>query len=141
MPYRLIYSSKATEKMAVSDVESLLAEARTNNQAPGITGVLVFVDGVFLQILEGEKSRIVELMDKIARDPRHRNTKTIHTEENCESAFESWSMAYLSPDPEEVSRWANLDGGGTIEDVVSSIQAEPDRLPQFAVNILKSLAL
>ncbi|MCM3875972.1 MAG: BLUF domain-containing protein [Thermoanaerobaculia bacterium] len=140
MPFRLIYSSEATPGLATADLEEMLAESRIRNRVCGITGVLVFVDGAFLQIIEGEKDDVLGLMERIERDPRHRSIKVFHEEEVDERAFASWNMAYLSPSTEEVARWVELEGGTTIGSVLSSVEREPGRLPGMVVNILKAIA-
>ncbi|MDL2716731.1 MAG: BLUF domain-containing protein [Acidobacteriota bacterium] len=140
MPFRLIYSSEAAPDLATPDLEGMLAESRIRNRARGITGVLVFVDGAFLQILEGEKDDVLDLMERIERDPRHRGIKVFHEEETDERAFPSWNMAYLSPSAKEVSRWAELEGATTMGSVLSSLESEPGRLPGMVVNILKAIA-
>ena len=140
MPYRLIYSSEAAPELTTADLEGMLAESRIRNRAHGITGVLVFVDGAFLQVLEGEKNDVLDLMGRIERDPRHSAIKVFHEQETDERAFASWSMAYLSPSAEEVSRWAELEGATTIGSVLSSLEKEPGRLPGMVVNILKAIA-
>jgi hypothetical protein len=106
----------------------------------GITGVLLFVEGAFLQILEGEKDDVLGLMERIQRDPRHRGVKVFYEQEVDERAFASWSMAYLSPSAEEVAKWAELEGATTIGAVLASIESNPGRLPVMVVNILKTLA-
>jgi len=140
MPYRLIYSSEAAPGLAAPELEEMLAESRVRNRVYGITGVLLFVDGAFLQILEGEKEDVLGLMERIERDPRHHGVKVFYEEEVPERAFPSWSMAYLSPSAEEVAKWAGLDGATTIGDVLASIEKNPGRLPKMVVNILKTLA-
>jgi hypothetical protein len=140
MPFRLIYSSEATPGLAAAELEEMLAESRIRNKAHGVTGVLLFVEGAFLQILEGEKDDVLGLMERIERDPRHRGVKVFYEQEVDERAFASWSMAYLSPSAEEVSKWAELDGATTIGNVLASIESNPGRLPRMVVNILKTLA-
>jgi hypothetical protein len=140
MPFRLIYSSEAAPGLAAPDLEGMLAESRIRNRARGITGVLVFVDGAFLQILEGEKDDVLDLMERIERDPRHSGIKVFHEEETEERAFASWNMAYLSPSAADVSRWAELDGATTIGSVLSSLERDPGRLPGMVVNILRAIA-
>jgi len=138
--FQLIYSSWAAPYLAMADLARMLAESRIRNQARGITGVLIFVDGVFFQILEGEKDVVIDLMESIQRDTRHSGVKVYRERETDERAFASWSMAYLSPSAEEVSRWAQLEGTTTIGSVLSSIESEPGRLPGMVVNILKAIA-
>ena len=140
MPFQLIYSSWAKPDLDMADLALMLAESRVRNRARGITGVLILVDGVFFQILEGEKDNVLALMETIKRDPRHSGVKVYHEGETDERAFASWSMAYLSPSAEEVSRWAELDGTTTIENVLSSLESEPGRLPGMVVKILKAIA-
>src|ERR1035441_9756895 len=81
MPFRLIYSSEATPGLAAAELEEMLAESRIRNQVYGITGVLLFVEGAFLQILEGEKDDVLGLMERIERDPRHRGVKVFYEQE------------------------------------------------------------
>jgi len=140
MPYRLIYSSAAAPDLDMADLEAMLAEFRARNSAHGITGVLVFVDGVFLQILEGERNEVLDLMRRIERDPRHNNLKVFHREDIDEPAFASWSMAYLSPSIAEVSRWAVLDGATTARSVLTALERNPDHLQQMVVNLIKAIA-
>ena len=140
MPFQLIYSSFAASDLAMADLAVMLEESRIRNRARNITGVLVLVDGVFFQILEGEKDDVLDLMERIKRDPRHHGLKLYRERETDERAFESWSMAYLSPSAEEVSRWAELDGSTTVETVLSALESEPGRLPGMVVNILKAIA-
>src|ERR1700690_2352126 len=101
MPFRLIYSSEAAPSLAARELEEMLAESRVRNRVYGITGVLLFVEGGFLQILEGEKEDVLGLMERIERDSRHHDLKVFYEEEVGERAFPSWSMAYLSPSAEE----------------------------------------
>jgi len=140
MPYRLVYSSEAAADLTPAELEGMLAESRLRNKAHGISGVLVFVDGAFLQVLEGERNDVLDLMGRIERDPRHRSVKVFYEQDIDERAFPTWSMAYLSPNAEDVARWAELEGATTIGNVLASIETNPNRLPGMVVNILKAIA-
>ena len=140
MPYRLIYSSAAAPDLDLADLEAMLAESRIRNKARGITGVLVFVDNVFLQILEGQKDKVLDLLRTIERDPRHSGLKVFFEEEIDEPAFASWSMAYLSPGTGDVARWAELDGATTVGRVLSSLESDPARLQGMVVNLIRAIA-
>jgi hypothetical protein len=54
-------------------------------------------------------------------------------------AFESWSMAYLSPTAREMSIWAGLPATATIEEVLADVNRDPDRVPRILVEVLKAL--
>ena len=140
MPYRLIYSSEATGEMARADLEQMLEESRIRNARRDITGVLVFVDGVFLQVLEGERDDVEDLMVSIRRDPRHRDLKVFHEEEIDQRVFPTWRMAYLSPRAEDVSAWAGLEGAASVESVLATLRSDPDRVPRVLVGLVEALS-
>lgn len=140
MPYQIMYSSQASAPMTVAGLEQILADARTGNQARDVTGALVYVDGVFFQILEGEKDVLRNLMASIERDARHRAVKVFYEAEVDVRAFESWRMAYLSPTAEQMSTWAGLPGTTTVESLLSDVTRESHRVPEILVNILKAVA-
>ena len=66
MTYQMMYSSKAVQPMSTQDLRGILDDAREGNVARGVTGVLVYADGVFLQILEGEEDTV--LLGELVRD-------------------------------------------------------------------------
>jgi hypothetical protein len=140
MPYRLVYSSEATAEMGRADLEQMLEESRLRNVKRGITGVLVYTDGVFLQVLEGERDDVDDLMTSLRRDPRHRNVTVIHEGEIDRPAFPTWRMACLSPRPDEVAGWAGLEGTTSIEAVLETLRRDPDRVPRALTGLVEALA-
>jgi Sensors of blue-light using FAD len=140
MTYQIMYSSQAAQPMTVTALEEILTDARTGNQARNVTGALVYVDGVFFQIIEGDKDVVRKLMANIASDSRHHSVKVFHEAEVDVRAFESWSMAYLSPTAEQMSTWAGLPGTATVEKLLADVSRNPRRVPQILVNALKALA-
>jgi hypothetical protein len=140
MPYQIIYSSQATTPMSASSLEEILADARTGNKKHGITGVLMYFEDIFVQILEGEKDAVCELMVSIARDSRHHSLKVFYEAEVEKRAFESWSMAYLCPTTEEMSKWAGLEGVDTFHNLLTHLHQNPDRVPKVLVSLVETLA-
>lgn len=69
---RLVYVSHAIEEFTLDHLLALLARSRTANEARGVTGVLFYLDGVFLQYLEGETTAVDATMARVTADPRHR---------------------------------------------------------------------
>ena len=139
MPYQIMYSSQATKPMKVTDLEKILADARAGNQARNVTGALVYVDGVFFQILEGDQAVIRNLMANIASDTRHHSVKVFYEAQVDVRAFESWSMAYLGPTAQEMSTWAGLPATATVEEVLADVSRDPDRVPRTLITALKAL--
>ena len=90
-----VYCSVSTKKdLTVAELESLLEECRQNNGKADITGMLLYKDGSFFQVLEGDRDVIDALFDKIALDKRHRHTTKIIYEPIAERTFAAWTMGY-----------------------------------------------
>jgi Sensors of blue-light using FAD len=140
MTYQIAYSSRATEPMSAVSLEKILADARAGNRARNITGALIYVDNVFLQVLEGDRDVVRAVMANIARDSRHGSVKVFHEAEVDAPTFGSWSMAYLSPTLEQMSAWAGLAGTATLEALLLDVDRDPRRFPQVLANILRTLA-
>ena len=140
MPYQIMYSSQATKPMKVTDLEKILADARAGNQARNVTGALVYVDDVFFQLIEGDKDVVHNLMASIASDSRHHSVKVFYEAEVDVRAFESWSMAYLSATAEEMSIWLGLPATATVEELLTSVNRDPHRVPRTLTGVLKALA-
>ena len=96
----LLYVSEATRPMSDADLDALLATARHFNQEHGITGVLFYRGGQFLQLLEGDASQLRELYQRIERDPRHLAVEKLLDRPVDQRFFPDWSMALqeLTPD-------------------------------------------
>lgn len=140
MPYQLIYSSQASRPMTATGLEEILLDARAGNNARDITGILVYVDGVFLQIIEGDREAVLHLMTSLGKDSRHNSIKIIHEAEIEERTFASWRMAYLDATPEQMAAWAGLSGTATIESILEDLSHSTHRAARVPGNLLKALA-
>ncbi|WP_375424882.1 BLUF domain-containing protein [uncultured Friedmanniella sp.] len=115
MPYFVAYVSSASQLLTTEQLEELLVTSRRNNEARGLTGALLYQDGNFIQVLEGEQSVVEDLYNRIAIDPRHRQVIVLVRGTTAERQFGEWSMAYsdlsgsLSALAEE-SRLLHADG-------------------------------
>lgn len=90
--YQLIYKSYATERLTPEGFADILVEARVNNEKKHITGSLLYRDGAFLQILEGDKKDLLAVFEKIERDARHTQVELLHFEPATQRLFQRWSM-------------------------------------------------
>ena len=95
MLVRLLYCSRAVDAGGQA-VESILREGRVHNSACGITGILCYGDGVFLQCIEGGRMEVSELFATIQKDPRHKDVALLHYEEIFERRFGGWSMGQVN---------------------------------------------
>ena len=74
---QLIYVSDRNETCTELDVGKILVSCKTNNAASGITGVLLYSDTKFIQMIEGEGDTVTELYNRIKKDSRHSNAMMI----------------------------------------------------------------
>lgn len=92
---QLAYVSAATVAFTDSELDTLLERARTNNASLGVTGVLLFTEGTFFQVLEGDKDVVQSLYQKIALDTRHNNVLVLAERNIEERNFGDWSMGFV----------------------------------------------
>ena len=92
MLVRLLYASRAAGSVTPESLLPIMKTSRANNAAQGITGVLIFSDGVFLQLLEGGREAVSALYNRIIRDERHRDVVLLSYDEIGEQRFAGWAM-------------------------------------------------
>ena len=139
MTYQIVYSSEATIPMQATDLEALLVQARSRNGTVGITGALVYAEGTFLQILEGERHALEDLMAAIRRDVRHEAVTVLREGEVPSAVFGGWGMAYVSATPEQVARWAGLGDVTGPAALATDPGRDAQRTARFAQDILALL--
>lgn len=81
------------------EIRAIHAVATTRNGEAGITGVLLFSDRFFLQLLEGPRLRVTETLGRIFADHRHNNIRLCRAEEVSSRMFPNWSMRLVNRDP------------------------------------------
>jgi hypothetical protein len=91
---QLIYCSDASEAIDAPALQLILDGARSRNAELGITGMLLYSNGRFIQVLEGEADVLEVLYAKIANDPRNDHVRTVMRRSIAERDFPNWSMAY-----------------------------------------------
>ena len=89
---QLVYVSTRKPSCTDEEIEKILASCKKNNPSLEITGVLLYSDTKFIQMVEGEYKLLMELYDKIKLDDRHRNVMMISCGPIKEKAFPSWHM-------------------------------------------------
>jgi hypothetical protein len=90
----LVYLSAAVFPFQPEDLLELLGKSQGNNQRLGITGMLLFKQGNFLQVLEGERETVLARYKRIVRDPRHRKITTVSQEKIVQRDFPGCSMGF-----------------------------------------------
>lgn len=93
---RLVYTSRATEPMGTLALFNLLNQARHKNTRLGITGHLLYADGMFTQCIEGPPDAVEGLWQSLLKDPRHDTIAILHRHAVNVRRFEEWAMAFSS---------------------------------------------
>ena len=96
MLVRLMYASRATEAINQEALQAILKKSVANNPRIGVTGVLCSSGDIFLQVLEGGRSQVSALYNRITRDARHRDVVLLSYEEIGERSFAGWAMGQVN---------------------------------------------
>lgn len=127
MLVRLLYVSRALDPKAEEETDSILDSSRQHNSANGITGILCYGGGIYLQAIEGGRKQVNELYGHILRDARHKDVVLLHYQEITERRFGGWTMGKV-----------NLSKLNT--SIVLKYSEQPE-LDPYSVSGLVSLAL
>ena len=92
--YHLIYVSSAVNLFSDQQLKDLLEVSRRNNSERDLSGMLLYVDGNFIQVLEGEKADVLTIYDRVSRDPRHCGVITLLQGDITHRDFTDWSMGF-----------------------------------------------
>ena len=95
MLVRLLYASRAVDPSADA-IEDILSKARQYNPTCGITGILCYGGGIFLQAIEGGRMPVSDLYGHIQKDVRHKDVVLLHYEEISERRFGGWTMGQVN---------------------------------------------
>ncbi|MGI4865364.1 MAG: BLUF domain-containing protein [Janthinobacterium lividum] len=97
--YHIFYRSQATFFPSENQLQDLLEWSRTYNAEHSITGLLLYSDGRFIQVIEGPEKAIHTLFDRIQQDLRHQHVFMLSEGPEAHRWFEDWQMAfgYLEP--------------------------------------------
>ena len=96
MLVRLMYASRAVPAVDQEELVAILKKSKVNNPKAGVTGVLCFSEGIFMQVLEGGRTAVNQLYNRIAADARHSDVVLLHYDEIAERRFAGWSMGQVN---------------------------------------------
>lgn len=131
--FQLLYASGAMPGTTSEDIAAILAASRRNNARLGITGMLLFANNTFIQVLEGNEADVRKLAARISNDRRHRNYMVLLEQNTSDRAFGRWQMGFKELAADEIkdssifattrdaleSRIATTDGGMMLDAVLA----------------------
>ncbi len=122
MRYAISYVSTTNPSLSESQIEEALNFSENWNNDHDITGILLYSEGNFFQVLEGEKQLLKDLFKRIKNDDRHQNIITIFQKEIPSIHFNTYKADFISLDARYHT--ANLDAYfSQIESLNPSIQS------------------
>ena len=89
--------------MSDKDLLYLLEQSRARNERHGITGMLLYKNGHFMQVLEGDEADVMQVFADIERDKRHKNVDVLRTEYIQHRNFPDWTMGFRNIDKLDLS--------------------------------------
>jgi len=92
--FHLVYISSAVNLFEKNELVEMLNKAREHNSGLGVTGILLYKEGNFMQVLEGDKSVVLDLYAAIQADRRHHGAIVLIEEEIEKPVFDDWSMGF-----------------------------------------------
>ena len=99
MLIQLLYVSKAAPEVTPAETARILDASRRNNARLNVTGLLIYADDMFIQVLEGDAKAVDALVRRIQRDRRHRGLMVLVRRAVRARSFGEWSMGFRRLDP------------------------------------------
>lgn len=98
---QIVYVSFSVKDLTENDLEELLVDIRKRNKVQKVTGLLLYNDGTFIQLIEGKTGIIQNLYEKIKNHRRHSNVVLLLDESIKKRAFPDWTMGYYKLNREQ----------------------------------------
>lgn len=115
--FELVYTSIAQRAFTAHELRGILERARSTNRQLGITGILLYRNASFIQVLEGDEPLVLDRYEHIARDKRHARVRVVRQGPIARRSFGDWSMGFVSLDPKVLPSPGShgLSSNGTLE--------------------------
>ncbi|MDT3405204.1 BLUF domain-containing protein [Mucilaginibacter terrae] len=99
----LVYISTASHLLNEDELLEILQTSRKNNEENNLTGMLLYGEGVFIQVLEGEEDALAKTYHSIERDDRHRSILKMTEGTITERNFPDWRMGFKSTNADDLA--------------------------------------
>jgi hypothetical protein len=109
---QLSYVSSAHKEMSASELLELLQQCLKNNPPLGVTGMLLYGNGTFLQAIEGDDEVVDRLVEKISKDPRHTRLRFGSRKQLERRQYSEWSMGFKRVSEQELRQIEGLKSFG-----------------------------
>ena len=134
----LIYISSATRIPSEKDLLELLAQSRSRNIKQNITGLLLYRNGIYMQLLEGNKKDVHEIFASIQKDSINTGVAKLIEEGIIQRDFPAWSMGFKNLEsctPQELPGFVDIFNGNLDKDFM--VKNKSDAV-EFIMNFAKN---
>ena len=132
MQYQLLYISRASDNMSDDSLIDLMSTCSSFNKDNNITGMLLYINNKFIQVLEGDKNKVNELIDNIRKDSRNNDLYILRQSDVENKEFNDWSMGVkLSDDNKASSDLVDIENTDAIKKLLSGDSAAKQMLLTF----------
>lgn len=131
--HRVLYVATARKPLSRDELATLLEKSRVNNERDGVTGMMLYRDGLFIQALEGPAAAVSDLMGRIRKDSRISSCDVIDEGNTGERIFSEWRMAFRNLDDPGIASHPGFS------DFMNAPRTAPKSLPQDPANYWSTL--
>lgn len=133
---QLIYVSSAARLLDEQALRAILESSVRHNTPQAVTGMLLYANGAFMQVLEGDEAAVAETMSRIRADTRHHNIYELYSSTIDHREFGAWNMGFHALTPTDARAWPGY--AQFFEHNLAA--ANPIGEPGLAVEMLKTFA-
>ncbi|RKE02634.1 BLUF domain-containing protein [Marinifilum flexuosum] len=133
----IVYVSFSRNQLSELELDELLSEIRPKNLANGVTGLLLYNDEIFIQVIEGEKDKISTLYNRLQNDNRHTNIVKILEEDIDQRSFPEWSMGYQKLSKEDSKDLPGFTDVMSSDDIREALKQSSQAIVDLIVKFMK----
>jgi hypothetical protein len=137
--FHVVCTSAAVHLLTKAELQAMLEETRGTCARHGITGMLLYKDGTFLQVLEGEQEAVLNLVSMIRQDPRHKRAYVLLSETSEQRLFSDWSMAFRDVSGDSLMRTPGFSDFLNTPFTGDEFSANPARCMQLLLSFKKNM--
>jgi len=137
--FHVVCASAASHLLTKTELLTMLEECRRNNSELGITGMLLYREGAFLQVLEGRPEAVMRVIDDIKGDPRHNLFRMILNGTSEERLFPEWSMGFQDLTDVSLAETAGYSDFLNTSFTGAEFSANPERCMKLLLSFKKHM--
>lgn len=139
MMFQLLYVSTAVQLMEELQLMEILNKSKKNNALKGISGFLLYMDGTFVQVLEGPQKEVKDLYsEKICQDNRHYGSKVLVERTVIDREFAEWSMGFHNLSGKNLDHFAGFTSLANWVKAQEKSPPQPGQLRKMMLGLIKA---